>query len=175
MTSSTRPVLLVALAVAAVLAVPRPGLTHPMGNFSISHYAALRIERDGVRLRYLLDMAEIPTFQEIQASGIVAEANHPSLPAYLARAVETWKEGLSLEVDGRRLSLHAVSSEVIFPPGAGGLPTLKLGVVYRAPLTAAVAYESAVGCSSCFLSLVAVIRRSGRGRPSRRSSSRSPS
>jgi len=130
-------VLLAALTVTAVLAAPRPSAAHPMGNFSISHYAALRIERDGVRLRYLLDMAEIPTFQEIQASGIVAEANHPSLPAYLARAVETWKEGLSLEVDGRRLSLHAVSSEVIFPPGAGGLPTLKLGVVYRAPLTAA--------------------------------------
>ena len=36
--------------------------------------------------------------------------------------------------DGRRLPLTAGATEIIFPPGAGGLPTLKLGVVYPAPL-----------------------------------------
>jgi nickel/cobalt exporter len=113
---------------------PRPAETHPLGNFSISHYAAIRIEGDEVRLRYLIDMAEIPTFQEIQDSGIVAETGHPSLPEYLARARESLKEGLRLEVNGQRLPLRAESSEIIFPPGAGGLPTLKLGVVYRTRL-----------------------------------------
>lgn len=38
------------------------------------------------------------------------------------------------EVDGQRLSLQDVASEILFPPGAGGLPTLKLGLLYRAPL-----------------------------------------
>ena len=111
---------------------------HPMGNFSISHYAGIRIERDEIRLRYLLDMAEIPTFQEIQETRIVPEANHPTLAEYLTRKTEALTEGLRLEVNGRRLRLRRESTELIFPPGAGGLPTLKLGVVYRAPFGDAV-------------------------------------
>src|SRR5437867_1550279 len=116
--------------------VPQPGSAHPMGNFSISHYAGIRIERDVVRLRYLIDMAEIPAFQEIQAGGIAPEPNHPGLPPYLARTAEAWTEGLWLEVDGRRLTLRPESSDIGFPPGAGGLPTLKVSVTYRATLPA---------------------------------------
>lgn len=92
-----------------------------------------------VELRYLLDMAEIPTFQEIQETGIVPQVGHPSLSGYLARQTERLKEGLLLEVNGRRLPLQGVTSEVLFPPGAGGLPTLKLGLLYRARLDPAAA------------------------------------
>ena len=53
---------------------PRAAFAHPMGNFSISHFAGLRIEAGAVDLRYILDMAEIPTFQEMQATGIVPDA-----------------------------------------------------------------------------------------------------
>ena len=35
-------------------------------------------------------------------------------------------------VDGKQIPLHLVSSGVIFPPGAGGLPTMKMGFVYEA-------------------------------------------
>ncbi len=123
-------VVLVALATLG----PPPAEAHPLGNFSISHYAAIRVEKDVVELRYLVDMAEIPTFQEIQEAGITPEAGHPGLSGYLARKIESLKEGLLLEVNGRRLRLEGVSSEVIFPPGAGGLPTMKVGTVYRASL-----------------------------------------
>ena len=117
-----------------LLLVPRPGSAHPMGNFSISHYAGIRIERDFVELDYFIDMAEIPTFQEIQQTGIVPKVGDPSLMGYLEPKAETLKAGLVLEIDGRPLRLRAVSEEVIFPPGAGGLPTMKLGFVYRAAL-----------------------------------------
>jgi nickel/cobalt exporter len=106
-----------------------------MGNFSVSHYTAIRIDSDVIELRYLLDLAEIPTFQEIRETGIVAEVDHPSLRAYLDRQAERLREGLRLEVDGRHLALRTESREAIFPPGAGGLPTMKLGFVYRARLT----------------------------------------
>ncbi|HVR16660.1 MAG TPA: hypothetical protein VMS25_09885, partial [Candidatus Limnocylindrales bacterium] len=43
---------------------------HPLGNFSISHYSAIRIGKDAVELRYIIDMAEIPTFQEMQENRI---------------------------------------------------------------------------------------------------------
>ena len=72
-----------------------------MGNFSISHYAAITLRRRrSIELRYLIDMAEIPTFQEIQDGGIAPAAGHPSLDAYLARKAEALKDGLYLEVNG---------------------------------------------------------------------------
>ncbi len=116
---------------------PTGAAAHPMGNFSISHYAAIRIESDVITLLYLLDMAEIPTFQEIQETGIVPEAGHPTLRRYLAKKAEGLKEGLFLEINGQRLPFQAQSTEVIFPPGAGGLPTMKLGILYRAKLDGA--------------------------------------
>ncbi len=119
---------------ALVLALPAGVSAHPMGNFSISHYAAIRIEPDAVRLRYLVDLAEIPTFQALQESPLPLEPQHPAVRAYLARTVETLGDALTLELDGRRLALRVESSDLIFPPGAGGLPTLKIGAVYRASL-----------------------------------------
>jgi ABC-type nickel/cobalt efflux system permease component RcnA len=129
-------VVLAMLTITGFLAAPLPGSAHPLGNFSISHYTAIRIEPNAIVLRYLLDMAEIPTFQEIQDTGIAPQAEHPSLATYLAHKVEALQDGLILELNGRRLPLRAEKSEVIFPPGAGGLPTLKLGILYRALLAA---------------------------------------
>lgn len=112
--------------------LPSAGWAHPMGNFSVSHYSSLTLEERTIELRHVLDMAEIPTFQEIQETGIAPEAGHSSVGPYLERKAETLKKGLRLELDGRRLELRVIAREVIFPPGAGGLPTLKLGIRYRA-------------------------------------------
>ncbi len=122
------------LLIAGILFTPRIILAHPMGNFSISHYADIRIEQDGIELHYLIDMAEIPTFQEIRENGIVPEATHPSLSAYLARKGEVLKDGLLLEVNGRPVTLQGEPKHVTFTPGAGGLPTMKLWVTYRVKL-----------------------------------------
>ena len=108
---------------------------HPMGNFSISHYTAITVHADHVELRYLIDMAEIPTFQELQDNQLVADATHPSLEGYLVRKAEDLAAGLSLDVNGRRLALRSASRTVLFTPGAGNLPTMKLGLVYRGELT----------------------------------------
>lgn len=107
---------------------------HPLGNFSISHYSAIRVSKAAVELRYIIDMAEIPTFQEIQETAIIPKAGDPSLDAYLARKAQGFRAGLMLEVNGRRLSLQPLSTEIIFPPGAGGLPTMKIGILYKAHL-----------------------------------------
>lgn len=115
-----------------VLMLPQNAVAHPMGNFSISHFAGLRVGADSVGLKYILDMAEIPTFQEMQASGIAASPSDPRVATYLASKVEAFKSGLTLTVNGRPLVLETVSDNVIFPPGAGNLPTMKIGVIYRA-------------------------------------------
>ncbi|MBV8832351.1 MAG: hypothetical protein JO108_24380, partial [Acidobacteriaceae bacterium] len=38
-------------------------IAHPMGNFSVSHYAKFVISESDVKLEYALDLAEIPTFE----------------------------------------------------------------------------------------------------------------
>jgi ABC-type nickel/cobalt efflux system permease component RcnA len=111
-----------------------PAAAHPLGNFSIGHYSGITIDARTVDVRYALDLAEIPTFQEIQETGIVADAAHPSVAAYALRKAEALKAGLRAEIDGRPLTWRTEATSVIFPPGAGGLHTLKIGVHYRATL-----------------------------------------
>src|SRR5262245_14516313 len=86
-----------ALGAIALTLVPSTVTAHPMGNFSISHYAAIRVLPNAVELRYVLDLAKIPTFQEMQDSGMVAERGHASQAPYLAQKAESLKRGLRLE------------------------------------------------------------------------------
>jgi ABC-type nickel/cobalt efflux system permease component RcnA len=103
---------------------------HPMGNFSISHYAAIRVNAHDIEIKYLIDMAEIPTFQELQG-GLTANPKDPALAAYLIAKSAAFGDGLQLAANGRPLTLRTVSESILFPPGAGNLPTMKVSIVYR--------------------------------------------
>jgi nickel/cobalt transporter (NicO) family protein len=105
-----------------------------MGNFSINHYTKIVAGRRGIELDYIIDMAEIPTFQETKEGGLITKAGDPGLAPYLVRQADSLKGGLALDADGQRLGLECVLRRAIFPPGAGGLPTMKMGFVYRASL-----------------------------------------
>ena len=50
-------------------ALAAPAGAHPLGNFSINHVAEVSVSADRVDVRYLLDEAEIPTFQERGPAG----------------------------------------------------------------------------------------------------------
>jgi ABC-type nickel/cobalt efflux system permease component RcnA len=130
----TRARLSRSLMIAGTLLAPSLVLAHPLGNFSINQYAGLRITLEAVEIRYIVDMAEIPTFQEMQDAGIIPEVGHPSVKGYVPGKVEALKRELLLDVDGHRLPVMTESADIIFPPGAGGLPTMKLGARYRVSL-----------------------------------------
>jgi hypothetical protein len=138
-TTKCRPIIAGFLLFIVGLVVIAPGdlLAHPMGNFSISHFAGIRIEAGAIELRYILDLAEIPTFQEIQTAGIVPATDDPKDVAYLVSKAEALKGELVVTLNGRRLSLETVSENMMFSPGAGNLPTMKIGVVYRASIAGA--------------------------------------
>jgi len=122
-----------AAVIAAMLAAV-PAFGHPMGNFSISHYAGIHIRTDSVELEYLIDMAEIPAFQQIQQSGMPPDGTDPRTKTYLDSKAAEFAQGLSMTLDGHRLALKPISQNVIFPQGAGNLPTMKMGFLYRATL-----------------------------------------
>jgi len=108
-----------ALAVLAALSAPAAALSHPLGNFTVNRYAGIEIAGRDVYVRYVLDLAEIPTFQ------LGAEVRKPTFPVRLARSLE-------LRLDGRRLPLRVVDRRWTSGRGAGGLETLRLEAVYRA-------------------------------------------
>jgi nickel/cobalt transporter (NicO) family protein len=112
---------LAVLAVAAAsLALPALAAAHPLGNFTVNRFS--RIEASGPRLyvRYVLDMAEIPTFQ----------AGRIDANAYARQIAHNAK----LVVDGRPAALVPVRTALAHPLGAGGLHTTRLEVILAGPV-----------------------------------------
>jgi ABC-type nickel/cobalt efflux system permease component RcnA len=132
------PVLIVTLIITHVLA-PLVA-AHPLGNFTINHYAGLQLNRERVDLDFVLDMAEIPAFQEI----LTFDANANGRPdssetaAYHAATCQSLQPDLLLRLNGQPLRLKLLSSTVEFPPGAGDLPTLRLSCHFQGALPAVV-------------------------------------
>ena len=70
--------------------------------------------------------------QEMQKYGSITRPGDPAVASYLAHQCDVLKRGLILELKGHPLELECLSRQAIFPSGAGGLPTMKIGFVYRA-------------------------------------------
>jgi len=119
----------VAVAILAGLALALPAVVtaHPLGNFSINHLVEVRVSTGRLNLSYILDQAEIPTFQErgIPDAQILARKQ-----AEVARA-------LGVTLDGRPLALTEQPGALIsHPPGQGGLPLTRVALSLTAPLPA---------------------------------------
>jgi len=109
---------LLASLVAAILA-PAAASAHPLGNFTINRFSRLEVMGDRVYVLYVLDMAEIPTFQ----------AGTIDAGAYSRRIAGN----LELRVAGRTARLVPVAHALAHPRGAGGLRTTRLEVALRGP------------------------------------------
>jgi ABC-type nickel/cobalt efflux system permease component RcnA len=114
---------------------------HPLGNFTINHYAGLRIGTDAIAVDYVLDMAEIPTFQERQridtnADGVV---DATETEAERLAACPRVAPDLTLTVDGARVGLVAEAAGLSFPLGSSGIETMRLVCEFTATLPAPLA------------------------------------
>ena len=129
--SKYRVALAAAMAVLVLMAglwSPRPAAAHPMGNFSINQYSELVIGPNRVEVLYVVDMAEIPTFQEL---GTIRPDHSTDLSPqqrqdYIASKTGELIRGLRLSINGQPLQFTPESASLSFPPGSGGLPTLRL-------------------------------------------------
>ena len=114
---------LLLVAALALLALAAPAGAHPLGNFSVNHLTVVRVSSDRVDVRYVLDQAEIPTFQE------------RGLPParVLARKRADVARGVTLTVGGRPVALTLrPGGRLSFPRGAGGLHTTRVEVLLSA-------------------------------------------
>ena len=117
--------LLLVLAMLALVA-PAAASAHPLGNFTTNHFTRIEVAGNRLYVTYVLDLAEIPTFQE---RGKVHELGRAAYGRRLSRQIG---RRLAVTVDGRRLALHLIAQEIGFPRGAGGLHTTRLEAVYGA-------------------------------------------
>jgi nickel/cobalt transporter (NicO) family protein len=126
-----------AAGVVLALIVPALALAHPLGNFTINHFAALRLAPQRIALDVVIDRAEIPAFQEQQrldanGDGTLAPAE---LEGQREAECQTLASNLRLAVGGAAVAPALVAAGLSLPPGAGGLSTMRLVCEYEAALT----------------------------------------
>ncbi|MFL5676722.1 MAG: nickel/cobalt transporter [Chloroflexota bacterium] len=122
--------------VCAAVAIPALVAAHPLGNFTINHYAGVRVEPDRVLLDVVVDQAEIPTFQarldfDTDGDGEVSDAETDAGRATACRSLEP---NLALAVDGTRQRLALDAAGLTFPSGVGGLNTMRIVCEFSAAL-----------------------------------------
>ena len=117
------------------LAAPVVVVAHPLGNFTINHYAALRVSPDAVSLDVVVDFAEIPAFQERITIDTNADGDVSETEADAARAAECDRlvPDLHLAAGGTALALMLRDAGLEFPAGAGGVPTMRVVCEFDAP------------------------------------------
>ncbi len=101
---------------------------HPLGNFSVNHFSQIEITESEIKVRAVLDKAEIPTFQESQTidtdkDGALSEAE---LNVYAEKITTEYAANLLLAVDGQTIALRPTSKKIELVNGAGNLPILRL-------------------------------------------------
>lgn len=113
------------VALAVFSGVAQPAFAHPLGNFTINHLVTIRLSGDVLRIRYVLDMAEIPTFSVMRSRSVDGRLGPAGLRSWADSEVPSIAGGLDIRANGERLDLQPVGVPLVRTrPGAGGLPTL---------------------------------------------------
>jgi nickel/cobalt transporter (NicO) family protein len=105
---------------------------HPMGNFSINHYARLDLAPDRCTLTYVLDFAEIPTFELLQQWNVDAK-NSAALSTQARMEARKWVSQLSIAEGARAVRPELETVRAAVQDGAGGMPILRVVMLAKIP------------------------------------------
>jgi ABC-type nickel/cobalt efflux system permease component RcnA len=98
-----------------MVALARPAAAHPMGPESVNHYSGITVHDDGVRIHYIMDIAEIPSYKilkhEIDKNGDW-KFSKKEIGSYRPGAIKDLLRGLSLKINGRLVSLQMGKNSV---------------------------------------------------------------
>lgn len=132
-----RALLAALVGTAAALLVPLAASAHPLGNFTVNHATAVTLDGDQLRVRHVVDYAEIPAFQERQAMGNDGAA-------WLQRRAQSVRDAVQVSVDGAAVQLAIADRSMAFLPGQAGLQTLRVEVLLTAAVGAGATHSIAV-------------------------------
>ncbi len=119
---------------AATLLTAVAAQAHPLGNFTVNHLTRITAVRGALELRYVLDMAEIPSFSLDRALDEHGTPSHDELQTWANDHARVIAPNLVLAVDGQPATLTPLKATIAHRPGAGGLPTTYFSARYRAAI-----------------------------------------
>jgi len=101
---------------------------HPLGNFSVNQFSRVEVEKSEIKVRSILDLAEIPTFQlkseiDTDKNGIYSQGE---LDAYAEKITPQHISNLHLSVDGNEIPLAASSKKINIHDGEGSMPLIRV-------------------------------------------------
>lgn len=125
-TSTTR-VLAVALFAALFFG---QAFAHPLGNYTINQYFLVDLRGDKVELYFLLDMAEIPSFTELDLldTDFDGEVTDEETTKYLDAKVPPLFDLLSFKLNGESTGLKITDRKLTLLEGMGGMVVFNLFV-----------------------------------------------
>jgi nickel/cobalt exporter len=129
-----------------MLLAPAITLAHPLGNYTINRYAEFRVEPDRVLLDVVIDQAEIPTFLARQNFDLDGDGSISDEETEAGRvdACRTIAGSIELTAGGAPLELVTLEAGLSFPPGVGGLSTMRQTCAFEGRLAAPIGDSSTV-------------------------------
>jgi len=125
----THPALITLLAAVVVSTAD----AHPMGNFSINHYARITPKTASVEVLYVLDLAELPTLQLLQRWNLTKDSPNAQLEERAHAEALEWMKGLRFLENGAPVSPRLERTAAVVQDGAGGLPVVRINSYFRLP------------------------------------------
>jgi nickel/cobalt transporter (NicO) family protein len=109
---------------------------HPLGNFTVNRFSGLEFTQRGVTVHYVVDMAEIPTYQELSR----LDPSHKEDPS--PQALQSFADSLgrripgsvTMTADGRPVTLSFSGSAGSLRTGQGGLKIMRIEVSLQGSL-----------------------------------------
>jgi nickel/cobalt exporter len=114
----------------AVLFWPAAANAHPLGNFTVNVYDGLLLSPGTIRVVHVVDLAEIPAFQELRRIEATGRPTSVQLAAWAGQQARLAVDELSVTVGSRPVTLAVERATARVKPGQGGLPTLRLEATY---------------------------------------------
>jgi len=99
---------------------------HPMGNFSVNHYARIEVGQPSTDVLFVLDLAELPTFELLQRWGLQGTSARADLRRKATAESRSWVRQLRFTVNGKRVAPVWESADLVVADGAGGLPVMRI-------------------------------------------------
>ncbi len=118
-----------------LLALSPAAFSHPMGNSSINHYSGIEVSPSGIKVDFIIDMAELPSYQEmvrrVDSDGDL-QVSPEEKAAFLAVIVPELARELSLQLNGYPMSLEVTRQSMRVGVGVGYLPLFTIYAELRA-------------------------------------------
>jgi ABC-type nickel/cobalt efflux system permease component RcnA len=102
----------------------------------VNHYARIEPGAQGVEILYVLDLAEIPTFELLQKWNLTGTRATGEIERHAALEARQWVRNLAISAGGRSVEPKIESSAVAMADGAGGMQVMRINIRLRLPMAA---------------------------------------